>query len=205
MLHSVGYPLSETGALPNREPYPPAYHTRACSGSALFCCVEARCDSAALQQWQKEASLHNSIGQHRTNSCRRRRPACVGTYGGGFIYHHGHNRQSSGHARLVSVGLVAGLDFSNPYLNPREELQRRARVGRSLNGDCERLTHEACTLSACFVGGGGSKRKYGQPCLPTRTYPYPPIHPLTPPGSSATRSWRHSSPAPRPCSTAPGP
>jgi electron-transferring-flavoprotein dehydrogenase len=38
------------------------------------------------------------------------------TYGGGFIYHFGDN--------LVSVGLVTGLGYSNPFLSPFEEMQR---------------------------------------------------------------------------------
>lgn len=38
------------------------------------------------------------------------------TYGGSFIYHWGSN--------LVSIGLVIGLDYENPYLNPYEEFQR---------------------------------------------------------------------------------
>jgi electron-transferring-flavoprotein dehydrogenase len=38
------------------------------------------------------------------------------TYGGGFIYHFGDN--------LVSVGLVTGLGYKNPFLSPFEEMQR---------------------------------------------------------------------------------
>ncbi|GAB4392132.1 MAG: electron transfer flavoprotein-ubiquinone oxidoreductase [Gammaproteobacteria bacterium] len=38
------------------------------------------------------------------------------TYGGSFVYHLQNN--------LVSVGLVIGLDYQNPYLNPFEEMQR---------------------------------------------------------------------------------
>ncbi|MBK7024426.1 MAG: electron transfer flavoprotein-ubiquinone oxidoreductase [Sulfuritalea sp.] len=38
------------------------------------------------------------------------------TYGGGFIYHFGEN--------LVSVGLVTGLGYKNPFLSPFEEMQR---------------------------------------------------------------------------------
>ncbi|MCX7154927.1 MAG: electron transfer flavoprotein-ubiquinone oxidoreductase [Rhodocyclales bacterium] len=38
------------------------------------------------------------------------------TYGGGFIYHFGEN--------LVSVGLVVGLGYKNPFLAPFEEMQR---------------------------------------------------------------------------------
>lgn len=38
------------------------------------------------------------------------------SYGGGFIYHFKNN--------LVSVGLIVGLDYQNPYLDPFAELQR---------------------------------------------------------------------------------
>ena len=38
------------------------------------------------------------------------------TYGGSFVYHFGKN--------LLSLGLVVGLDYQNPYLNPYEEFQR---------------------------------------------------------------------------------
>jgi electron-transferring-flavoprotein dehydrogenase len=38
------------------------------------------------------------------------------TYGGGFLYHFENN--------LVSVGLVVGLGYSNPYLEPFQEFQR---------------------------------------------------------------------------------
>ena len=43
-------------------------------------------------------------------------PLPFDTYGGGFLYHLGKNQ--------VSVGFVVGLDYTNPYLNPFEELQR---------------------------------------------------------------------------------
>ncbi|PSB91964.1 electron transfer flavoprotein-ubiquinone oxidoreductase [Candidatus Pandoraea novymonadis] len=38
------------------------------------------------------------------------------TYGGSFLYHMDNN--------LVSIGLVVGLDYTNPYLSPFEEFQR---------------------------------------------------------------------------------
>lgn len=38
------------------------------------------------------------------------------TYGGSFIYHLGKN--------LLAIGVVIGLDYANPYLNPYEEFQR---------------------------------------------------------------------------------
>lgn len=38
------------------------------------------------------------------------------TYGGGWMYHYGDN--------LVSIGLVVGLDYPNPWLNPYQEFQK---------------------------------------------------------------------------------
>ena len=38
------------------------------------------------------------------------------TYGGGFLYHQGGNQ--------VTLGFVTGLDYTNPYLSPFEEMQR---------------------------------------------------------------------------------
>jgi len=43
-------------------------------------------------------------------------PLDPATYGGSFCYHFGEN--------LVSIGLVVGLGYSNPYLSPFEEMQR---------------------------------------------------------------------------------
>ena len=43
-------------------------------------------------------------------------PLGSATYGGGFLYHFG--------ANLVSIGLVVGLDYRNPYLSPFAEMQR---------------------------------------------------------------------------------
>ncbi len=43
-------------------------------------------------------------------------PMDQGTYGGSFIYHLENN--------LVSIGFVLGLNYSNPYMSPFEEMQR---------------------------------------------------------------------------------
>ena len=43
-------------------------------------------------------------------------PLDSGTYGGGFMYHLDGNQ--------VTLGFVTGLDYSNPYLSPFEEMQR---------------------------------------------------------------------------------
>ncbi len=43
-------------------------------------------------------------------------PLDSSTYGGGFVYHFDNN--------LVSIGLVVGLGYTNPYLEPFQEFQR---------------------------------------------------------------------------------
>lgn len=43
-------------------------------------------------------------------------PLSKDVYGGGFMYHFGDG--------LVSVGLVVGLDYANPYISPYQEFQR---------------------------------------------------------------------------------
>lgn len=43
-------------------------------------------------------------------------PLSKDTYGGGWMYHYGEN--------LVSLGLVVGLDYPNPWLSPYGEFQR---------------------------------------------------------------------------------
>ncbi len=43
-------------------------------------------------------------------------PMDSSTYGGGFLYHLENNQ--------VTLGFVTGLDYSNPYLSPFEEMQR---------------------------------------------------------------------------------
>lgn len=43
-------------------------------------------------------------------------PLTSDVYGGSFLYHFGEN--------LVSVGFIIGLDYTNPYLSPFDEMQR---------------------------------------------------------------------------------
>ena len=64
------------------------------------------------------------------------------TYGGGFMYHLEEN--------LVSVGLVTGLGYSNPYLSPYEEFQRlktHPAYRRFLEGG-KRIAYGARAISA---------------------------------------------------------
>ncbi|KAK3049393.1 hypothetical protein LTR09_009312 [Extremus antarcticus] len=57
------------------------------------------------EKWQKGLVVH-SMGY----------PLPMDTYGGGWMYHFGDN--------LVSIGLVVGLDYPNPWLAPYGEFQK---------------------------------------------------------------------------------
>lgn len=64
-----------------------------------------------IQVWEVDPAKHrpgyvlHSLGWPLDNQ----------TYGGSFLYHLDEN--------IVSVGLVVGLDYKNPYLNPYKEFQ----------------------------------------------------------------------------------
>lgn len=69
-------------------------------------------------------------------------PLDAGTYGGSFCYHYGNN--------LVSIGLVVGAGYENPYLSPFEEMQRLKThpwVGSVLQGG-KRIAYGARALTA---------------------------------------------------------
>ncbi|KAK9446579.1 uncharacterized protein V1518DRAFT_423493 [Limtongia smithiae] len=57
------------------------------------------------EQWREGEVLH-TLGW----------PLSKDVYGGGFLYHFGE--------RLVSLGLVIGLDYANPWISPFKEFQR---------------------------------------------------------------------------------
>ncbi|KAH0831035.1 hypothetical protein J3R83DRAFT_13537 [Lanmaoa asiatica] len=64
------------------------------------------------------------------------------TYGGGFVYH-----MADG---LVSLGLVIGLDYANPYLSPYKELQRMKHhpyFAKLLSGSSTRIAYGARSLN----------------------------------------------------------
>ncbi len=64
------------------------------------------------------------------------------TYGGGFVYHYGEN--------LVSIGLVVGLGYTNPFLSPFEEMQRyktHPEIRKYLEGG-KRIAYGARALAA---------------------------------------------------------
>jgi electron-transferring-flavoprotein dehydrogenase len=62
--------------------------------------------------WEVDSELHRPGHVLHTVGW----PLDRSTYGGGFLYHYDSNR--------VSVGLVVGLDYHNPYLSPFREMQR---------------------------------------------------------------------------------
>jgi electron-transferring-flavoprotein dehydrogenase len=69
-------------------------------------------------------------------------PLDADTYGGSFLYHMEDN--------LVSVGLVVGLGYRNPYLHPFEEMQR-FKIHPAIRGFLEggrRLSYGARAISA---------------------------------------------------------
>lgn len=69
-------------------------------------------------------------------------PLGMDTYGGGFLYH-----MADG---FVSVGLVTGLAYTNPYLSPFEEFQRFKThpALRSLLEDGRRIAYGARSITA---------------------------------------------------------
>ncbi|ORY87990.1 electron transfer flavo protein-ubiquinone oxidoreductase-like protein [Protomyces lactucae-debilis] len=76
------------------------------------------------------------------------------TYGGGWMYHYGDN--------LVSVGLVVGLDYPNPWLNPYMEFQRM-----------KHHPHYASVLKGgkCLSYGARALNEGGLQSIPKLTFP----------------------------------
>jgi len=88
--------------------------------------------------WEVPASQHEKgLVMHTAGW-----PLKTDTYGGGFIYHFGEN--------MVSLGLVVGLGYSNPFLSPFEEMQRmktHPQLAGLLNSG-KRLAYGARALAA---------------------------------------------------------
>jgi electron-transferring-flavoprotein dehydrogenase len=79
--------------------------------------LRANCDPQTYglgikELWEIPEELHQSGKVMHTIGW----PLDMKTYGGSFIYHFGKN--------LLEIGVVIGLDYQNPYLNPYEEFQR---------------------------------------------------------------------------------
>ena len=68
-------------------------------------------------------------------------PLCSDTYGGGFVYHLENNQ--------LAVGLIVGLDYQNPWLDPFEEFQRFKThpALRNLFAGGQRISYGARALS----------------------------------------------------------
>ena len=88
--------------------------------------------------WEVPASQHEKgLVMHTAGW-----PLKTDTYGGGFIYHFGEN--------MVSLGLVVGLGYTNPFLSPFEEMQRmktHPQLAPLLTGG-KRLAYGARALAA---------------------------------------------------------
>lgn len=81
-------------------------------------------------------------------------PLDKNTYGGAFAYHYDRQR--------VSIGLVVGLDYQNPYLNPYQELQQLKRhpmFAGMLEG------------GKCIAYGGRVINEGGVQCMPRLSFP----------------------------------
>lgn len=86
--------------------------------------------------WQIDLNQHESGSVTHTVGWPLKHKA----YGGGFLYHYSEN--------LVSVGLVVGLDYKNPYLDPFSEFQKfktHTRIRRVLSGG-QRIAYGARAL-----------------------------------------------------------
>ncbi len=74
-------------------------------------------------------------------------PLDAATYGGSFCYHHG---STSGDNNLVSIGMVVGAGYANPYLSPFEEMQRLKThpIFRAMLAGGKRIAYGARALTA---------------------------------------------------------
>lgn len=73
-------------------------------------------------------------------------PLAADTYGGSFCYHYSNDNGD----RLVAIGCVIGLAYSNPYLSPFEEFQRlktHPKIRPMLEGG-KRISYGARALAA---------------------------------------------------------
>lgn len=76
------------------------------------------------------------------------------SYGGGFMYHY--------EQHLVSIGLVIGLDYSNPFLNPYKEFQKfkkHPEIQKILEG------------GTCLSYGGRALNEGGFQSIPRLNFP----------------------------------
>jgi electron-transferring-flavoprotein dehydrogenase len=76
------------------------------------------------------------------------------TYGGSFVYHYENN--------LISLGLVVGLDYQNPYLDPFQELQRFK---------THPFIRDLLTGGECISYGARALNEAGLQAIPKLTFP----------------------------------
>lgn len=81
-------------------------------------------------------------------------PMDQSTYGGGFLYHMADRR--------VALGLIVGLDYSNPYLNPYQEFQR---------WKTHPLVSKVLAGGTCLQYGARSLNEGGLQSMPSLTFP----------------------------------
>ena len=81
-------------------------------------------------------------------------PLASSTYGGSFIYHYENN--------LLSIGLVVGLDYQNPYFDPFKEFQRFK---------THPFIRELLTEGECIGYGARTLNEGGLQSIPTLTFP----------------------------------
>ena len=96
--------------------------------------------------WEVPAAQHvNGLVMHTAGW-----PLTSDTYGGGFCYHYGGMSANPTQSRLVAIGLVVGLGYSNPHLAPFEEMQRLKThpAMRPMLADGKRLAYGARALTS---------------------------------------------------------
>lgn len=108
------------------------------------------CNCMNAQVWEVPAERHqrglviHSVGY----------PLDRNTYGGAFAYHYDQQR--------VSIGLVVGLDYRNPYLNPYQEFQQLKR---------HPMFAEMLEGGKCIAYGGRVINEGGTQCMPRLSFP----------------------------------
>ena len=96
--------------------------------------------------WEVPAAQHtNGLVMHTAGW-----PLSADTYGGGFCYHYGGMSSNATQPKLVAIGLVVGLGYSNPYLSPFEEMQRLKThpAIRPMLADGKRLAYGARAMTS---------------------------------------------------------
>ncbi len=87
-------------------------------------------------------------------------PLDSSTYGGGFVYHFENN--------LVPIGLVVGLGYENPYLEPFQEFQRyktHPTIRHFLDGDPPRPSASATARVRSMRAGCRACRSWCSPAV----------------------------------------